>query len=93
MKALHMAARSHQWVAEPAEACLGRFRARVAEVMPTDLFPGRVFVPAGGVPASVRTIDKRIVRYEKKGTVGIIAAGVQNVGEVYDEIDALLDRI
>ena len=31
--------------------------------------------------------------YEKQGPVGVITARVQNIGEVYDEIDALLDRI
>ena len=34
-----------------------------------------------------------MVKYEKRGSLGIITARVENVGEVYDEIDALLDRI
>ncbi len=80
-------------VADPTQACLGRMRARVAEVITTEPIPGRVYSPAGRTPARVRRIDERLVRYEKRGPVGIITARVQNLGEVYDEFDSLLDRI
>jgi hypothetical protein len=93
MKAPNKPATIFQWVADPTETCLGQTRARVAEVMVTDPIPGRVFVPAGGYVARARKVAERIVLYEKQGPVGVITARVQNVGEVYDEIDALLDEI
>jgi len=93
MKTPKQPATVYQWVTDPTEACPGQTRARVAEVMVTDPFPGRVFVPAGGNAARVRNTARRIVLYEKNGHVGVITAKVQNVGEVYDEIDALLDEI
>ena len=93
MKAPNNPATIFQWVTDPTETCLGQTRARVAEVMVTDPIPGRVFVPAGGYAARARKVAERIVLYEKQGPVGVITARVQNVGEVYDEIDALLDEI
>ena len=93
MKAPNRTATIYQWVADPTQTCLGKTRARVAEVMTADAIPGRVFVPAGGNAARVRRLPERLVRYEKRGPVGIITARVENVGEVYGEIDALLDRI
>jgi hypothetical protein len=81
------------WVADPTLACLGRTRARVAEVITTDPVPGRVFPPIAGPAARVQRIAGRLVRYEKRGSVGIITARVRNLGEVFDEIDSLLDRI
>jgi hypothetical protein len=53
----------------------------------------RVFPPVAGPAARVRRIAGRLVRYEKRGPVGIITARVQNLGEVFDEVDSLLDRI
>jgi len=93
MKAPNRSATIYQWVADPTQPCLGKTRARVAEVMTADAIPGRVFVPAGGAAARVRRIPERLMKYEKRGSVGIITARVANVGEIYDEIDALLDRI
>lgn len=93
MKAPNKTATIYQWVAEPTETCLGQTRARVAEVMVPDAIPGRVFVPAGGYAAQVRKVVGRFVLCEKKGEVAVITAKVNNVGEVYDEIDALLDEI
>jgi hypothetical protein len=61
--------------------------------MVSEPIPGRISVPAGGVAERVRKAAGRFVRYEKRGNLGIITAKVQNVGEVYDEIDALLDEI
>jgi len=93
MKAPNKTATICQWVADPTETCIGQTRARVAEVMVTEPIPGRIFVPAGGVATRVRKVPERIVKYEKRGPVGVITARVQNIGEAYDEIDALLDRI
>ncbi len=93
MKAPNKTATIYQWVADPTQACLGKTRNRVAEVMIAEAIPGRVFVPAGGAAARVRRIPERLVRFEKRGAMGIITARVENVGEVYDEIDTLLDRI
>ena len=82
-----------QWVADPTQACLGRTRARVAEVMTTEPIPGSVYSPVARMAARVQRIAERLVRYEKRGPVGIITARVQNLGDVYDEIDSLLDRV
>lgn len=93
MEAPKKTATIYQWIADPTQAGLGKTRARVAEVMTADAIPGRVFVPAGGAAARVRRVPERLVTYEKRGAVGIITARVENVGDLYDEIDALLDRI
>jgi hypothetical protein len=93
MKAPNKTATICQWVTDPTDTCLGQTRARVAEVMVTEPIPGRIYVPAGGVATRVRKVPERIVKYEKRGPVGVITARVQNIGEAYDEIDALLDRI
>lgn len=93
MEAQKKTAAIYQWIADPTQAGLGKTRARVAEVMTADAIPGRVFVPAGGAAARVRRVPERLVTYEKRGAVGIITARVENVGDLYDEIDALLDRI
>ncbi len=93
MQAPNKTAAIYQLVADPIQACFGKTRARVAEVLTVDAIPGRVFVPAGGKTARVRRLPERLVKYEKRGPVGIITARVENVGEVYDEIDTLLDRI
>lgn len=93
MKAPNKTATIFQFVNDPTQACAGQARGRVAEVMVTEPVPGRIFVPAGGVSERVRKAAGRFVLYEKRGTLGIITAKVQNVGEVYDEIDALLDEI
>jgi hypothetical protein len=93
MQAPNKTATIYQWVADPIQACLGKTRARVAEVLTVDAIPGRVFVPAGGKTARLRRLPVRLVKYEKRGPVGIITARVENIGEVYGEIDALLDRI
>lgn len=93
MKAPKKTATIYQWVADPTQAGLGKTRARVAEVIVADVIPGRVFVPAGGAAGRMRRIPERIVQYEKRGPVGVVTARVKDIGEVYDEIDALLDRI
>lgn len=93
MKAPNKPATILQWVDDPTQACLGQARGRVAEVMVSDPVPGKVFVPAGGYTERVRKATGRFVLYEKRGNLGVITAKVQNVGEVYDEIDALLDEI
>jgi hypothetical protein len=93
MKAPKKTATIFQWVEDPTEAFSGQARARVAEVMVTEPIPGRIAVPSGGVAQRVRKAAGRFVLYEKRGNLGIITAKVQNVGEVYDEIDALLDEI
>ena len=93
MRAPNKATTVFQWVIDPMETCIGRTRARVAEVMVPDLVPGRVHVPVGGHAAQARMAVDRFVLYEKKGSVGVITAKVNNVGEVYDEIDSLLDEI
>ncbi len=80
-------------IANPMETCIERTRARVAEIILPDPVPGKVHVPAGGNAAQARKAVGRFVLYEKKGSVGVITAKVNNVGEVYDEIDALLDEI
>ena len=93
MKAPNKTATIYRWVADPTDTCLGQTRARVAEVRVDEPIPGRIFVPAGGVATRVRKVPEQIVKYEKRGPVGVITARVQNIGEAYDEIDALLDRI
>jgi hypothetical protein len=81
------------WVTDPTETFIGRTRARVAEVMVSGPIPGRLHVNARGHAAQARGIVDGFVLYEKKGDVGVITAKVNNVGVVYDEIDALLDEI
>jgi hypothetical protein len=93
MRAPHKAATIFQRVTDPTETSIGRTRERVAEAMVPEAIPGRVYVPAGSYAARVRKGADPIVHYEKQGPVGVITAMVQNVGEVYDEIDALLDKI
>jgi hypothetical protein len=93
MKAPKKTASIFQWAADPAATCIGQTRARVAEVMVSDPIPGRVCVPAAGHVARARKEVSPLVLYERKGDVGFITAKVNNVGEVYDEIDALLDEI
>jgi hypothetical protein len=93
MRAPKETATIFQWIEDPTQVWLGQTKGRVAEVMVTEPLPGRIIVPAGGVAARVRKAAGRFVCYEKRGNLGIITAKVQNVGEVYDEIDALLDEI
>ena len=62
MKAPNRSATIYQWVADPTQPCLGKTRARVAEVMTADAIPGRVFVPAGGAAARVRRIPERLMK-------------------------------
>lgn len=70
-------------------ACQGRTRGRAARVAETEPIPGRISVPAAGA----RRETGRFIVYEKRGCLGIITAKVKNAGEVYAEIDALLDEI
>jgi hypothetical protein len=93
MKAPNKPATIFQRVEDPTQAVFGQARARVAEVMASEPIPGRIIVPAGGVAEQVRRTAGRFVLYEKRGNLGVITAKVQNVGEVYNEIDALLDEI
>ncbi|MGE5799843.1 MAG: hypothetical protein ACM337_05905 [Syntrophaceae bacterium] len=93
MKAPNKPATIFQFVNDPTQACLGQARARVAEVMVSEPIPGRIVVPAGGIAQRVRKAAGRFVLYEKRGNIGVITAKVQNIGEVYDEVDALLDEI
>ncbi len=93
MRAPDKAATFFQCMTDPTEICRGRTRARVAEIILPDPIPGKVHVPAGGNAAQAWKAVGRFVLYEKKGEVGVITAKVNNVGEVYDEIDALLDEI
>ena len=93
MKAPKRTATVYQWVADPTQACLGRTRDRVAEVMAAEPIPGRVYIPAGAAATRGRRLPEPLVKYEKRGFLGVITARVENVGEVFDEIDALLDRI
>ncbi len=95
MKAPKMTATIFQWVEDPTRAFSGQARGRVAEVMVTETepIPGRNTAPAGGVAQRVRKASNRLVLYEKRGNLGVITAKVHNVGEVYDEIDILLDAI
>ncbi len=93
MKAPKRTASIFQWAADPVATYTDQTRARVAEVMVSDPIPGRVCVPAAGYTVRARKEVSRLVLYEKRGDVGFITAKVNNVGEVYDEIDALLDEI
>lgn len=93
MKAPNKPATLFQFVNDPTQVCQGQERGRMAEVMVSEPIRGRALAPAGGVTERVRKAAGRFVRYEKRGHLGIITAKVQNVGEVYDEIDALLDEI
>ena len=93
MKAPNRTATIYPWAADPTQTCLGKTRGRVAEVMTADAIPARVFVPSGGSAARVRRVPRRLIKYEKRGSVGIITARVANIGEVYEEIDALFERI
>jgi len=68
----------------------GALVSRVTEPMPA---PERIHVPAGRVAAQAKKGAGRFILYEKRGSLGIITARVHNVGEVYDEIDSLLDEI
>jgi len=93
MKAPKKTATIFQWVEDPTRAFSGQARGRVAEVMVAEPIPGRITAPAGGVAQQVRKASNRLVLYEKRGNLGVITAKVHNVGEVYDEIDVLLDAI
>ena len=93
MKAPHKPVEIFQGIDDPTQAFFGQARARVAEDMVSEPIPGRISVPAGGVAKRVRKAAGRCVLYEKRGSLGVITAKVQNIGEVYDEIDALLDKI
>jgi len=93
MRAPSRTATIYPWIADPTEACLGRTRDRVAEVITADSIPGRVYPPTGGSATRVRRLPEPMVKFEKRGSLGVITARVENVGEVYDEIAALLDRI
>ena len=93
MKAPNKPATIFQWVEDPTRAFFGQARGRVAEVMATEPIPGRITASAGGVAQRVRKTAGRLVLYEKRGNLGVITAKVHNVGEVYDEIDVLLDAI
>ncbi|HQG83826.1 MAG TPA: hypothetical protein PLH66_06755 [Syntrophales bacterium] len=61
--------------------------------MTDDAIPVRQAGPAGGNTARVRRLARRPIKYTKRGPVGIIAAQVDNIGDVFDEIDAQLERI
>ena len=93
MKAPNKPATIFQFANDPTQACLGQARGRVAEVMVSEPIPGRIVVPAGGIAQRVRKAAGRFVLYEKRSNIGVITAKVQNVGEVYGEVDALLDEI
>jgi hypothetical protein len=93
MKAPKKTTSLFRWAVDLTAACIGQTRARVAEVMISDAIPGRGYVPSAGNVARARKEVSRLVLYEKRGDVGFITAKVNNVGEVYDEIDALLDEI
>jgi hypothetical protein len=93
MKGLNNFTRTYQRFADPIPACPGITRARVAEVMTDDAIPVRQAGPAGGNTARVRRLARRPIKYTKRGPVGIIAAQVDNIGDVFDEIDAQLERI
>jgi hypothetical protein len=93
MKAPKKTTSIFQWAADPIATYIGQTRARVAEMMVSDPIPGRVYVPAAGHAARAWKEVSQLILYEKKGDVGVITTKVNNVGEVYDEIDALLDEI
>ena len=83
----------YKWIEDPTKACAGQTRGRMAEAVVSGPIPGRIGVPAGRSADRARNSDKRLILYEKRGSLGVITAKVQNVGDVYDEIDALLDEI
>ena len=89
MKAPKKPAAIYQWVKDPTLACQGQARERAARAAEAEPLPGRISFTAAGA----RKETGRLIVYEKRGRLGIITAKVQNVGEVYDEIDALLDEI
>lgn len=89
MKAPKKPATIFQWMKDPTQTCPGQARDRVARAMEPEPIPGRISIPAGGA----RKETGRFIVYEKRGSIGVITAKVQNIGEVYDEIDALLDEI
>lgn len=89
MKAPKKPAAIYEWVKDPTQICPGQARDRVARVMEPEPIPGRISVPTGGT----RKDTGRFIVYEKRGSIGVITAKVHNIGEVYDEIDALLDEI
>ena len=93
MKGLNNFTRTYQRFADPIPACPGITRARVAEVMTDDTITGRGSGPAGGNTARVRRPTGRPIKYTKRGPVGIITARVDNIGDVFGEIDAQLERI
>ncbi|OPY11290.1 MAG: hypothetical protein A4E69_02939 [Syntrophus sp. PtaB.Bin138] len=89
MKAPKKPAAIYEWMKDPTQTCPGQARDRVARVMEPEPIPGRISFPAAGA----RKDTGRFIVYEKRGSLGVITARVQNIGEVYDEIDALLDEI
>jgi hypothetical protein len=89
MKAPKKPATIYRWVQDPTEACQGQARGRAARAAEAEPIPGRISLPAAGA----RRETGRLIVYEKRGSLGVITAKVQNVGDVYDEIDALLDEI
>ena len=93
MKSLNDFTEICQLPADPIPACSGRTRARVAEVMTDDPIPVRQAGPAVGNAARVRRLTRRTIKYTKRGAVGIITAQVDNIGDVFDELDAQLERI
>jgi hypothetical protein len=93
MRAPKKTATIFPWVEDPTQAFFRQARGRVAEVMVPEPIPGKIVVPAGGVAERARKATGRFVLYEKRGNIGVITAKLQNVGEAYDEIDALLDEI
>ncbi len=90
MNAPNKPATVYQWIDDPTQSCKGQTRARVADAA---AIPGRISLPSGRIAERVRKADSRLILYEKRGSLGIITAKVQNVGDVYDEIDILLDEI
>jgi hypothetical protein len=84
-----------QPVKDPADMCQGQTRSRVAEVLSADMNPLWDTMRNGLHQSGVKVSGSecRLVLYEKREHVGIITARVLNVGEVYDEIDSLLDEI
>jgi hypothetical protein len=89
MKAPKKPATIYRWVEDPTQGCQGQTRGRAAKAAEAEPLPGRISFPAAGA----RKETGRLIIYEKRGSLGIITAKVQNVGEVYNEIDALLDEI
>ena len=89
MKASKKPATIYEWMKDLTQTCPGQARDRVARVMEPEPIPGRISFPAAGT----RRETGPFIVYEKRGSLGIITAKVHNIGEVYDEIDALLDEI